>query len=226
VSPAARYSGALLVRCAARALGWLALLVATVRGVAHVDGGAAPALGATCLVLGPLAVAFAVQRVLTLERRSGALTGWQTLGVRPGALALPLLLLASPGLAGLLPAPAENAVLGLPAPLVDATVTLDAGGAWVAVPAPWLRPAAELGIGALLDRAALPHPIGARVGVDRAELGRRLATVLVWLAAVGLGVRFGLGASVRGRAPPAMAATLAIAGCWLAVLAGVAAAAA
>ena len=62
----------------------------------------------------------------------------------------------------------------------------------------WQRPPATLGWRELLERMAEPAPLGARMGVDLAELVRRAGWIIAWPVGCLFGLLYGLRASAVG----------------------------
>jgi hypothetical protein len=160
------------------------------------------------LLVGPLCGAAGVALAVARFRLVGGWDGWAGLGVTPGRQLAPLLLLAAVAAAlqwGAVAASSDGpsaavAPLMLPAPVpLSAKLWPAAEVGWEEPDlSRWQAPPASLGTVELIARARSVAPVGARAGVDRAELLRRAGWSLAWLLAVGLGAGRGL-ARTRSR---------------------------
>ena len=181
------------------------LLVVAVSAVDRGDGGLRP--GEVATLVGPLCAAAGVALAVARARTDGTWHAWTGLGVSPGRLLAPLVVLGVGGglaLSGLVIAPSEPsetlAPLVLPAPVpAEARLWPDGDGGWQTPDLErWTARPAELGLGDLIERARSEAPRGSRPGVDRAELLRRAAWGLAWLLATASGCWRGL---ARTRSP-------------------------
>jgi hypothetical protein len=214
-----RLPGLRLALDAALATGGLAavatLLVLAVSAVDRAGSGLRP--GEVATLVGPMCAAAGVALAVARSRTDGAWHAWSGLGVSPGRLLAPLLLLGAAGglgLSGLATGQGEPsaalAPLSLPAPVpAEARLWPDAHDGWQAPDLErWTARPAALSTRALVARARADAPAGARPGVDRAELLRRTGWGLAWLLATGLGCWRGLvrTRSLRRGGQPGLAA--------------------
>ena len=186
------------------ALGTLAgtcLLTALVTAVSAADRGFEAALrpGEVLRLAGPLSCAVAVALAVARSRLGGRWDAWEGMGVGRARQLLPLLSVALLGAALQAAAPASEPPSAALAPvLTPAPVAADArlwpgpvAGSWGEPDlARWKVPPSALSGVELRARAREGAPLGARAGVDRAELLRRRGLVLAWPVAllVGAGV--------------------------------------
>ena len=196
------------------ALAALTVCVGALALISAVEPGAGPPWRALVLLLGPVALGGAAAATLAMEQRGGRWAGWESLGRDPRRLLLPLLAVVVAGgtleLAGVAP------VSPLPSPVApDIGAWWDpATGAWTEPPpASWATGPHELSLADLTRRGGQEVPPGARRGVDRGELVRRLGLAASWLLALLAAVRVRpltrpTGASVLGRGARAAGAVL------------------
>ncbi len=194
----------LLLDAAALTIGLTGVAILLVLTVSAVDRGGGVRAGEVAALIGPVCAAAGVCLAIVRSRTAGSWHAWTGLGVSPTRLLAPLALVAIAGaLLGSGPAarPAQRhdalAPLALPAPVPpNARQWPTADGGWAEADlGRWQVRPSELSLRSLWRRAREAPPVGARAGVDRAELVRRAGWVVGWLLAVALGCWRGLARS-------------------------------
>jgi hypothetical protein len=183
-----------------------ALLVGVVWLGSSVEAGdTALGLGAVLALFGPVAFASGTAMAIAQLRTSGEWSAWEGLGYRPrrqlGAL-VGLVLLGLVGQVVLATGPRVQvgpggSGLALPAPVPGQAIAWPGTGAGAELGPEqltrWQVAPARLTWSELQERRRASGPVGARLGVDRAESMRRLG----WLAAWPLGLLWALLSGLR-----------------------------
>jgi hypothetical protein len=179
---------------------WLSLilvLVPTVLLVSSAERAAAPGISLFELLrlVGPVCAAAALAWTVAASRIEGSWDGWTALGLPVLPRVAPAFVLAVLGavtLSGLVVQPpargAGDAVLGLPGPVPAAATFWMDGDRWTRPDlSRWKEAPGRLPTWALVKRLLEAAPVGARSGVDGAELITRLSLGVAWLLAVPMG---------------------------------------
>jgi hypothetical protein len=158
-------------------------------------------LSSLCSLLAPIAGASGVAMALAEVRLRGEWSAWEAVGYSPSRQLAPIVLLLILGvlLQTQLSVGSVSSGLHLPAPVSQSAVS------WPGVSeeglealAYWQRPPVTLGWRELTERMAEPAPLGARIGVDLAELVRRAGWIIAWPVGFLFGLLCGLRASALG----------------------------
>jgi hypothetical protein len=159
-------------------------------------------LTALCALLAPIAGASGLGMALAEIRLRGEWSAWQAVGYSPWRQLAPVVVLLIVGvlLQTQLSLGSVSDGLRLPAPVSESAVS------WPGVPEGgietlryWQRSPVTLGWRELIERMEAPAPLGARGGVDLAELIRRAGWIVAWPLGLFFGLVFGLRTSALGR---------------------------